>query len=63
MIRYAAQKYGPDRVAQIVTFSTIRGKQALRDAARVLGHPYGVGDRVAKAMPPPSSEGRRPSSR
>ena len=51
MIKYAAQKYGPDRVAQIVTFSTIKGKQALRDAARVLGHPYGVGDRVAKAMP------------
>jgi DNA polymerase-3 subunit alpha len=52
MIRYAADKYGADRVAQIVTFSTIKGKQALRDAARVLGHPYGVGDRVAKAMPP-----------
>ena len=52
MIQYAARKYGPDRVAQIVTFSTIKGKQALRDAARVLGHPYGVGDRVAKAMPP-----------
>ena len=52
MIRYAAEKYGADRVAQIVTFSTIKGKQALRDAARVLGHPYGVGDRVAKAMPP-----------
>ncbi len=53
MIGYAAKKYGSDRVAQIVTFSTIKGKQALRDAARVLGHPYGVGDRVAKAMPPP----------
>jgi DNA polymerase-3 subunit alpha len=52
MIRYAAGKYGADHVAQIVTFSTIKGKQALRDAARVLGHPYGVGDRVAKAMPP-----------
>jgi DNA polymerase III subunit alpha len=52
MIQYAATKYGADRVAQIVTFSTIKGKQALRDAARVLGHPYGVGDRVAKAMPP-----------
>jgi len=51
MIRYAAEKYGSDRVGQIVTFSTIKGKQALRDAARVLGHPYGVGDRVAKAMP------------
>ncbi|MEX2652842.1 MAG: DNA polymerase III subunit alpha [Acidimicrobiia bacterium] len=52
VIRYAAQKYGSDRVAQIVTFSTIKGKQAIRDAARVLGHAYGVGDRIAKAMPP-----------
>jgi DNA polymerase-3 subunit alpha len=39
-------------VAQIITFSTIKGKQAIRDAARVLGHPYGVGDRAAKLMPP-----------
>ncbi|HEY6628356.1 MAG TPA: DNA polymerase III subunit alpha, partial [Acidimicrobiia bacterium] len=53
VIRYASQKYGADRVAQIVTFSTIKGKQAVRDAARVLGHAYGVGDRIAKAMPPP----------
>ena len=53
VIRYAAEKYGSDHVAQIVTFSTIKGKQALRDAARVLGHPYSVGDRLAKAMPPP----------
>ena len=52
MIRYAAEKYGHDRVAQIITFSTIKGKQAVRDSARVLGHPYAVGDRVAKAMPP-----------
>ncbi|MGD2102980.1 MAG: DNA polymerase III subunit alpha [Acidimicrobiia bacterium] len=52
MIRYAAEKYGQDRVAQIITFSTIKGKQAIRDAARVLGHPYSVGDRTAKAMPP-----------
>jgi len=52
VIKYAAQKYGADRVAQIVTFSTIKGKQAVRDAARVLGHAYGVGDRIAKAMPP-----------
>jgi DNA polymerase-3 subunit alpha len=52
MIRYAAEKYGQDRVAQIITFSTIKGKQAIRDAARVLGHPYSLGDRVAKAMPP-----------
>jgi DNA polymerase-3 subunit alpha len=52
VIRYAAEKYGSDHVAQIVTFSTIKGKQALRDAARVLGHPYSIGDRLAKAMPP-----------
>ncbi len=52
MIRYCAERYGSDHVAQIITFSTIKGRQALRDAARVLGLPYGVGDRVAKAMPP-----------
>ncbi|HLA67911.1 MAG TPA: DNA polymerase III subunit alpha [Acidimicrobiia bacterium] len=52
MIRYAAERYGSDHVAQIITFSTIKGRQALRDAARVLGFPYGVGDRAAKAMPP-----------
>ena len=52
MIRYAAEKYGEDRVAQIITFSTIKGKQAIRDAARVLGHPYAMGDRIAKSMPP-----------
>jgi len=53
MIRYVADRYGSDHVAQIVTFSTIKGRQALRDSARVLGLPYAVGDRVAKAMPPP----------
>ena len=52
MIRYCAERYGTDHVAQIVTFSTIKGRQALRDAARVLGHPYSLGDRVAKLMPP-----------
>jgi len=53
MIRYCAERYGSDHVAQIITFSTIKGKQAIRDAARVLGHPYSLGDRVAKQMPPP----------
>ena len=52
MIRYAAERYGRDHVAQIVTFSTIKARAAVRDAARVLGYPYGVGDKVAKAMPP-----------
>ncbi|MEX0663998.1 MAG: DNA polymerase III subunit alpha [Acidimicrobiia bacterium] len=52
MIRYAAQRYGEDRVAQIVTFSTIKARAAVRDASRVLGYPYGVGDKIAKLMPP-----------
>jgi len=52
MIRYAAQRYGADHVAQIVTFSTIKARAAVRDAARVLGYPYVVGDKIAKAMPP-----------
>ncbi len=52
MIRYCAERYGRDHVAQIVTFSQIKARAAVRDAARVLGYPYAVGDRVAKAMPP-----------
>jgi DNA polymerase III subunit alpha len=52
MIRYAAEKYGRDHVAQIITFGTIKARNAVRDAARVLGFPYGTGDRIAKAMPP-----------
>ncbi len=52
MIRYAAEKWGWDHVAQIVTFSTIKARAAVRDASRVLGYPYGLGDRIAKAMPP-----------
>ena len=52
MIRYAAERYGRDHVAQIVTFSQIKARAAVRDAARVLGYPYAMGDRVAKSMPP-----------
>jgi DNA polymerase-3 subunit alpha len=52
MIRYAAEKYGRDHVAQIITFGTIKARNAVRDAARVLGYPYGTGDKIAKAMPP-----------
>ena len=52
MIRYAAQRYGWDHVAQIVTFSTIKARAAVRDASRVLGYPWSVGDRIAKLMPP-----------
>ncbi len=52
MIKYAAERYGSDHVAQIVTFSTIKARAAVRDAARVLGYPYIVGDKIAKARPP-----------
>ena len=52
VIKYTADKYGSDHVAQIITFSTIKGKQAIRDAARVLDYPYSTGDQLAKAMPP-----------
>lgn len=52
MIRYVAQRYGEDHVAQIITFSTIKARAAVRDSARVLGYPYGLGDKVAKMMPP-----------
>lgn len=51
VIRYVSDKYGEDRVAQIVTFGTIKAKQALKDAARVLAMPYSVGEKLTKAMP------------
>ena len=52
VIRYATQRYGVDHVAQIITFQTIKGKQGIRDAARVLGFPPVVGDRLCKMYPP-----------
>ena len=52
VIKYVTQKYGDDRVAQIVTFGTIKAKQALKDASRVMALPYSVGERLTKAMPP-----------
>jgi DNA polymerase-3 subunit alpha len=52
VIRYVSDKYGDDRVAQIVTFGTIKAKQALKDAGRVLAMPYSVGEKLTKAMPP-----------
>jgi len=52
VIRYVTDKYGDDRVAQIVTYGTIKAKQALKDSSRVLGMPYSVGERLTKAMPP-----------
>ena len=52
MIRYATEKYGEDRVAQIITYGTIKSKQSLKDATRVLGYPYSIGEKLTKALPP-----------
>ncbi len=52
VIRYVTEKYGSDRVAQIVTYGTIKAKQAVKDSARVMGHPFSVGEQLTKAMPP-----------
>ncbi len=52
VIRYVTQKYGEERVAQIVTYGTIKAKQAVKDASRVLGHPFSMGEKLTKAMPP-----------
>jgi DNA polymerase-3 subunit alpha len=52
VIRYVQETYGSDHVAQIVTYGTIKGKQAIKDAARVLGFPYAEGDRLTKMYPP-----------
>ena len=52
MIRYATEKYGEDRVAQIITYGTIKSKQAIKDSTRVLGYPYAAGDKLTKALPP-----------
>ena len=51
VINYVAEKYGRDRVAQIITFSTMAARAAIRDAGRVLDIPYGVVDRLAKMVP------------
>ena len=53
VIRYCTDKYGDDRVAQIVTYGTIKAKQAIKDSSRVLGYPFAMGERITKAMPPP----------
>ena len=52
VMRYVTEKYGRESVAQIVTFGKMFPRTATRDAARVLGHDYGVGDRLAKLIDP-----------
>ena len=51
VIEYAKKKYGEDRVAQIGTFGTMMARGAVRDVARALGYPYGIGDRISKLIP------------
>jgi DNA polymerase-3 subunit alpha len=53
MIRYATEKYGEERVSQIITYGTIKAKQAIKDSARVLGYPFLTGDKITKVLPPP----------
>ncbi len=52
MIAYATEKYGESRVAQIITYGNIKSKQAIKDASRVLGYPFSIGDKLTKALPP-----------
>jgi len=51
VIEYVAQTYGRNQVSQIVTFGTMAAKAVIRDVGRVLGHPYGFVDRIAKLIP------------
>jgi DNA polymerase III subunit alpha len=51
VIRYVSDRYGDDRVAMIVTYGTIKAKQAVKDSSRILGYPFAMGDRITKAMP------------
>ncbi|MFA5841805.1 MAG: DNA polymerase III subunit alpha, partial [Candidatus Paceibacterota bacterium] len=51
VIEYAKRKYGEDKVAQVGTFGTMMARGAVRDVARALGHPYGVGDRLSRLIP------------
>lgn len=52
VIRYVTEKYGDDRVAMIITYGTIKAKQAVKDSSRILNYPFAMGDRITKAMPP-----------
>lgn len=62
VIQYCINKYGKDRVANIVTFGRMAGRNAVRDVARVLEVPYPQADRLAKLIPPPVQGRHRPLS-
>lgn len=52
VIDYVTQKYGHDKVAQIITFGTMEARAAVRDVGRVMGYPYAIPDRISKMIPP-----------
>lgn len=52
VLEYVTKKYGDDRVAQVITYGVMKTKNSLKDAARVLGYPYAMGDKLTKALPP-----------
>jgi DNA polymerase-3 subunit alpha len=52
MIRYVTEKYGEDNVSLIITYMTIKSKAAVKDAGRILGYPFAVGEKITKAFPP-----------
>src|SRR4029079_14761939 len=52
VIEYVTQKYGVDKVAQIITFGTMEARAAVRDVGRVMGYPYAIPDRISKMIPP-----------
>ncbi len=52
VIAYVKRKYGEDRISQVVTYGTIKTKQALKDSARILGKDFKVGEQLTKALPP-----------
>ncbi|MDH5190360.1 MAG: DNA polymerase III subunit alpha, partial [Gammaproteobacteria bacterium] len=51
VIEYVAERYGRDKVSQIITYGTMAAKAVVRDVGRVLGHPYGFVDQIAKLIP------------
>jgi DNA polymerase-3 subunit alpha len=51
VIEYVAERYGRERVSQIITYGTMAARAVIRDVGRVLGHPYGFVDRIAKQVP------------
>ncbi|MBC6457097.1 DNA polymerase III subunit alpha [Actinomadura sp. HBU206391] len=52
MIRYVTEKYGEDNVSLIITYMTIKSKAAVKDAGRILGYPFALGEKITKAFPP-----------